>query len=104
MAVANGGHLDSFSTMLSSPALGPLLQHQPQALLFHPKASHCLAQLSAHSASSLPFTAVFVFFPQLVFSVIHGSEHHISCLCVRRKERSPPTQQPSNGWTFPIRS
>lgn len=58
----------------------------------------------ALSAPSLPFTAVFVFLPQLVFSVIHVSVHHISRLCVRRKERSPPTQQPCNGWTFPIRS
>lgn len=90
-------------TMLSRAALGPLLQHQPQAELCASSPSPRLPG-PAPSAPSLPFTAVCVFFPQLVFSVIHVSVHHISRLCVRRKERSPPTQQPCNGWTFPIRS
>lgn len=90
-------------TMLSRAAMGPLLQHQPQAELCASSSSPRLPG-PAPSAPSLPFTAVCVFFPQLVFSVIHVSVHHISRLCVRRKERSPPTQQPCNGWTFPIRS
>lgn len=81
-------------------AVGPLLQCHPQAELPCP---------SSPSPSSLPtqpplfpIAVVFVFFPQLVFSAIHVFAHHISRLCVQKKERSPPTQQPCNGWTFPI--
>lgn len=104
MMVSKGRHLNPSSTIQDRPALGLLLQHQAQAelLLLQSQAPHCLGQPSACSASLLPFTVVFVFFPQLVFSVIHVFVHHISCLCVQRKERSPPTQQPCNGWTFPI--
>lgn len=105
MMVSNGGHLSPSSTIQDRPALGLLFQHQAEAeLLLQSQAPHCLGQPSARSASLLPLTVVFVFFPQLVFSVIHVFVHHISCLCVQRKERSPPTQQPCNGWTFPIRS
>lgn len=87
-------------TTLGRAALGPVLQHQPQAKLCPSSPSPRLPG-PALSAPWLSFSAVFVFFPQLVFSVIHVSVHHISRLCVRGKERSPPSQQLCNGWTFP---
>lgn len=104
VSTAGGAHglVQPFPT-LSTAALGAVLQLQPQAELCPCSPSPGLPG-PALPAPSLPFTAVFVFFPQLVFSVIHVSVHHISPLCVQRKERSPPSQQPCNGWTFPIRS
>lgn len=105
MTVSAAGGAHGVGTALHHTAQsssGTSAQQQPPAELCPSSPSPRLPG-PALSAPLLPFNAVFVFFPQLVFSVIHVSVHHISRLCVQRKERSPPTQQPCNGWTFPIR-
>ena len=60
MPVAKGGHLNPSSTTMSRPALGPLLQHQPQAEI-------CPSGPRPHAAWASSLPAQLPCFPLLLF-------------------------------------